>query len=232
MRRKFVRILLVVPLVLVLCHCGRAGVSQEFLNRYGKLFELSYNDAMTDEPLCVYAGPFPLETKNVYEDCRPCDALTKAGLLREAPFKSEHLTFYLTGKGEQIYTEEIDWDLVTKVKRRFESQESERVPNARELSKPRFCFGRKLFHHISEALPPFSVGGTTAISVKIISEARDLNPMLWDSQIANLGLPIPPKPESGKPAFYPPEIVTFTIMSDGNSVAIDDMRYGKWINEK
>jgi hypothetical protein len=218
--------------VILLAGCG-SGVSKE----QAALFEQTYNEARLDwEPLCIEAGPFPLKARRLSRGCDRCEDLVAAKLLtREVGQEQEDATvrFDLTESGKSHYNEEADPEQVASVKRRYEARrEGDRAPDAQALGKPRLCFGKERFHHITESLGPISLGGVKFQSVKLVAEVKEPSPLLWDPALAPLKLTIPPRPKEGQPVLYPPRVVTFRIFADGKSAAVDDMRYGKWVNEK
>jgi hypothetical protein len=209
------------------------GVTKAVAGRYGALIEKTYRD-QDSEPLCIYAGPFPLELRNKFKRCDHCEDLVAAGLLTKETVEEDKFSFErfdLTESGSAHYEEEADPELLARVKRRLEARGEKREPDADALANPRLCFGKERFHHIAEALGPFHLGADTYVSVKVVAEVKDPSPLLWDPKLAPLKLTIPPKPKPGEPVLQLPRIVTFRMMP-GDRAEIDNMRYGAWVNEK
>lgn len=227
-------------------------VSNDYQQRYAAAFETAYNTSRIEIPLCIFIGPFPFEAKPGKPPCEACADLVAAGLATQ-DFVSEGnqtwLKYDLTETGRSLYTEDVDPDRYAEVQKRYAaSGRPDQVPDLSKsaYAKPRLCFGKERFHHIADALPPMNIGGSNYISVKLVSEARELNPIVWSSAMAGLTvesdqweqklagskLLIPPMPEPGQPALYPPQVVTFLMLQDGTADIDPSMRYGAWVDEK
>ena len=217
---------------------NRPGVSDAYLKRYGSLFQSNYDEANSFmDPLCVPAGPFPLDTRNKARSCDRCADLVSAGLLTQESIQEGERTYTvlkLTAAGRPFYTEDADPEVLAIVKKRLVEQgKANQQPDAKRLASPRFCFGKKRFHHLEDALSPLNGSdGTRYLSAKVVAEAKDLDPIVWDPKLADLKLEPPPPPEPGKPALYKAEVITLHLMPDGKSAEIDSVRYGAWVNEK
>jgi hypothetical protein len=233
MRSRTLALVFTLTIAFGLAACD-GGVSSDFQNRYGALIEKTYNDHDW-QPLCVVAGPFPLETRG-NKRCEHCEDLVAAGLLTKETVEKGNASlerFDLTESGSEHYKEDADPDLLASVRRRVEARgEKWRESNAAALAKPRFCFGKERFHHIAEALSPLRDGAITFVSVKLVTEVEEASPLLWDPKLSPLKLAIPPKPKAGQPVLQVPRVVTFRVMPGDKDAEIDNLRYGKWVNEK
>ena len=183
------------------------------------------------EPLCIEAGPFPYQAGRG-ASCDRCQELAAAGLLVRGTTATGRVSYDLSGAGKPLYRLAPDPEFINMVRARFESNPaSGKMPPASTWNRPRMCFGRTRFHSIAAALPPMDDGGVYYHSIKLVAVAEDTSGLLFDPRIAALGLKLPPRPEAGQPALYPPEIVTFEIPRLTKEYAVTTVRYGPWALE-
>lgn len=184
------------------------------------------------EPLCVEAGPFPFEAGRG-GNCDRCQELAAAGLLTRGTTATGRVSYDLTALGKPLYRLAPDPEFLELVRTRFETNRpGEKMPPASTWNRPRMCFGRTRFHSIAAALPPMDDGGVFYHSIKLVAVAEDTSGLLFDPRIANLGLKLPPRPEPGQPALYPPTIVTYEIVRMTKEYTVNDgVRYGSWALE-
>lgn len=183
------------------------------------------------EPLCVEAGPFPFVAGN--GRCDRCQELAAAGLLVRGTTPDVRIAYDLSAEGRPLYRlapdpEKMEWIRAGYAKNR----PGEAVPPASTWNLPRICFGRTRFHSIVDALPPMNDGSSYYQSVKVVAVAEDTSGLLFDPRIARLGLELPPRPEPGQPALFPPQVVTYSFDRYNREWSIyDGFRYGAWALE-
>jgi hypothetical protein len=224
--------------LLALALIGATGCGMDRLPvKPGTLVQIkaAYDEAMIErEPLCIEAGPFPFRGGSGHGRCDRCQDLAQAGLLTRKVVDNEsggYVEYSLSDTGTSLYRFEPDPEYLDLLRARFAKQGQNREPDAAALSRPRLCLGQTRFHSVAEALAPFMMAGTTYLSVKLVAEAKDTSGLLFDPNIATLGLPIPPKPEAAKPLLYAPRVVTFAFYQGDPSAELSDVRYGAWVNE-
>ncbi|TZF90778.1 hypothetical protein [Cognatilysobacter lacus] len=189
---------------------------------------------VANEPLCIAAGPFPLDSAAVRGTCDKCQALYEQGFLARTISGDDSfgsVSYDLTDLGRRVYRTKADAALLALVRRRLKvNGRPGETPDMDALAKPRMCFGQTRFHAVVDSLAPVTMGAYRVFSVKVVNEARDTSGLLFDPRTRALGLPLPEVPKPGKPALYPPGVMSFDINPDG-SLDTDDMRYGRWVNE-
>lgn len=198
----------------------RAIVDQEFISK---------------EPLCIAAGPFPLNSEVVRGTCDKCEALYEQGFLTRTVSGDGSVggvIFSLTDLGRRVYRSTPDPErlalVVALLKDRGHPGEQ---PDLEELGKPRMCFGQTRFRAVVDSLAPITRGAYRIFSAKVVNEARDTSGLLFDPRTRALGLPLPEVPKPGKPAVYPPIVRSFDIEPDGSLETDDGFRYGIWMDE-
>lgn len=189
---------------------------------------------IVSEPLCLEAGPFPVDSGAVKGTCDKCQALYAQGFLTRMISDDEYkpsVRYDLSDLGRRAFVYKADPELLALVRRRFDEQgRRDETVDAKALGKSRLCFGRTRFHSITDALAPITFGGTKVFSAKVVTEVRDTSGLLFDPRIRALGLPVPEAPEPGAPALHPPQVWSFQVFPDG-SLDVSDMRYGRWLDE-
>lgn len=218
---------------LSLAGCGGATVPEAEREAMRKVYDESL---IQREPLCIEAGPFPYRSGMQADrwrgvGCDKCQALEQSGFLVRR-IDGDVVSYDLSETGRPLYKREADPEWVEIVRARFAKQGRKEEVDTDALAQPRLCFGKTRFHEISAALQPFDFGGNTVRSVRIVAEAKDTSGLLFDPRVAALGLKLPPKPEAGKPALYPPHIVSFEWVHGDPVPDISSVRYGAWVNEE
>ncbi|MCI4566708.1 hypothetical protein [Lysobacter sp. CFH 32150] len=222
--------------LLMLAGCGGGGMSLPD-EKLARVREAVDEGLIAYEPLCIEAGPFPYRNDREHKGCDRCQALHAAGLLErrvvDGPVEN-YVEYVLSPLGESAYRVAPDPEFLALLRKRYAQMgQPDRVPDEKQLAKPRMCFGTTRFHSVTDALAPIWFGGSKVFSVKLVYEAKDTSGHLFDPQIATLGLSIPPRPEPGQPALYPARVMTFAEHpAYGDELEMrDDVRYGRWVNE-
>ncbi|HET7844763.1 MAG TPA: hypothetical protein VFL14_11470 [Xanthomonadales bacterium] len=221
-------------LALLLAACGGTmSVPQAERDAMRKVYDEAFVQP-DGEPLCVGAGPFPYRSGTTPDrfrgiGCDKCQALAQAGFLVRR-YEGDAVVYDLSEDGRKVYRTEVDPAFLDVVRERFRQQGRNEEPDERAFARPRLCFGQTRFHDVVDALGPMSFSGNTVRSVKIVAVATDTSGVLFEPRVAALGLPVPPKPEAGKPALYPPKVVSFEWVRGDPQPSITDVRYGAWID--
>jgi hypothetical protein len=187
------------------------------------------------EPLCIEAGPFPYRSGTQPDPwrgigCDKCQQLEAAGFLVRR-IDDAGVTYDLSDAGRPLYRRAPDPEWVDVVRARMAQQGRAEAVDEDALARPRLCFGRTRFHEVVAALAPMSFAGNSVRSVRIAAVATDTSGLLFDPRVATLGLALPPKPEPGQPALYPPRVVSFEWVRGEPAPTITDLRYGAWVDE-
>jgi hypothetical protein len=226
------RVLVVGLIAIALGGCLVRNVPPEMLARMRKAFD---EQAIENEPLCIKAGPFPFRGGARKGNCDRCQELAAAGFLTQriaGETDGGYVEYTLSPAGAAIYRKAPDPEYLDIVRARFAAQgRGGEEPDAEALEQPRLCFGRTRFHEVVDSLAPFTFSGTVSTSVKLVAIAEDSEGVLFDPQVATLGLPLPPRPKPGEPALYPPRVVNFEAIRGEDALEITSLRYGAWVDE-
>ena len=221
-----IRATVLVTIIVVLAPLGYMFVSSDPIpplvrDRMGEFVAAIEQEIGSNDPACVYVGPFPLRPDlriqaSGERGCDECKALEAAGLIRFHP-RGSFGAYRLEESARPYYT-------------------SVRDPRGRLVSSapvPRFCFGQTVVHEITEALPPMSLGSQLAVMVKYVPEVRAPAPFLFTAEARALGLPLPARGKaSDGPWLLPPRILTFRVGHGGSFIEADPgLSYGKWVSK-
>jgi hypothetical protein len=222
----------IAALLLAGCGAGGPAIPQAELDAVRKVYD---ELLIQREPLCIEAGPFPYRSGTQPSPwrgvgCDKCQRLQEAGFLVRR-IEGDVVTYDLSDAGRPLYRRAPDAAWVDIVRERFRQQNRTEEVDEDALARPRLCFGQTRFHDVVDALAPMSFAGNSVRSVKIVTVANDTAGVLFDPRVATLGLPLPPKPEAGQPALYPPHVVSFEWIRGDPVPSITDVRYGAWIDE-
>lgn len=221
---RFVYLLSVALCAALLAACGRAPVDAALAADVKAAFDEA---SIGRDPLCVYVGPFPVQAGSCPKECA---GLAKAGFLDEHVLGDEVVRYSLSDAGQALYEEKPDGEYLAIIRARFERMGKPGDFHPERIEDHRLCFGRTRFHSADEALAPMMLSSNTYRSVKVVAVATDTSGLLFDPKLAPIGLPIPPKPEPGKPILYPPQVVTLEYVSGDPLPTLSDMRYGAWVD--
>ena len=206
-----------------LAGCGRAPVDPQLAAEV----EQAFNEASIEhDPLCVHVGPFPVRAGV----CPACPGLAEAGFAQASHLGEEIVSYSLTDAGRARYETRPDDAYLALIRARFERMGKPDEFDPGRIEDHRLCFGRTRFHAVEEALAPLQLGSNTYRSVKLVAVATDTSGLLFDPRLAPLELPIPPRPEAGKPVLYPPHVVTLEYVTGDPAPTLSDLRYGAWVD--
>lgn len=97
--------------------------------------------------------------------------------------------------------------------------------------QPGFCLAEGMHvREISDYLPPTRINGRVAMAVRLVLEAENPQPLLFDPRLASL---LPVQPVQQHPPIYEPLTTTAFFYGQGRQVEYfdDDVRYGAWVNQ-
>lgn len=205
--------------------------------------------------VCVEAGPFPYDTSAPPTEwvnhvgnygtceairCNRCEDLLQAGLLSKTQgsqidaegVQRTTVRYELTAEGRALYHEDIDDYSVSTSEQPFCQAGAVMTGKTPDTTrKPGLCFAKAMvFHSVEERLAPAQFGADKVQSFKLVAQAVDPQPFIFDPRAKAL---LKTVPQPGNPALYPSVLTTLVLAPGGNDGYLDGgIRYGKWLNEK